>query len=639
MKRFGSLALLLAFAKIAVAQTATPSYAAAVASTAMTIWKDSFVLAGDKVAKWRYDQGVVLKGMEGLWRATGEARYFQYIQRSIDFYVGEDGSIKGYKPDEYNIDHLNNGRLLLLLYNVTGKEKYRKAASLLRDQLKTHPRTAEGSFWHKKIYPNQVWLDGLYMGQPFYAEYAQLFHEDTAFNDIARQFILIERHARDPKTGLLYHGWDASKEQAWADKQTGLSPNVWGRALGWYGMAMVDVLDYLPANHQGRDSILNILNRFAKAVTLAQDARSGLWYDVPNMPTESKNYFEASASSMLVYTLAKGVRKGYLPAAYLAVARKGYAGICSRFIKTEAGQAILSGTVGVSGLGGKPYRDGSFAYYMSEPVIDNDPKGMGAFIQAANEIELLSTLPAGKGKTVLLDNYFNAETRKDAAGIEIPTHYVWNQEDNGGFSFLGGIFNRYGVETKTLKAAPTSQNLKGDIYIIVDPDTEKETKKPNYISSSDADAIYNWVKAGGVLWLLGNDTGNVELTQFNVLSSRFGIHFNNDSRGRVEGTRFEMGTYSIPPGNPVFKTAKKIYIKEWASQTLSKTAKPVLMDGASVQVSMAKIGKGIVFAVGDPWFYNEYVDGRKLPASLENYKAAEDLVKWSIEQSKKGRGK
>ena len=201
-----------------------------ISETAMKLWPDSFLIGTDKAAKWRYDQGVILKGMEAVWNATGDGKWFKYIQKSMDFYVKDDGSIKGYRLDEYNIDHINNGKLLLLLYQVTGKEKYKKAADLLRNQLKTHPRTKEGGVWHKKIYPHQMWLDGLYMGQPFYAEYAKIFHEDSAFNDIANQFILMEKYAMDKKTGLLYHGWDESREQKWADKTTVQSPNFWGRS-------------------------------------------------------------------------------------------------------------------------------------------------------------------------------------------------------------------------------------------------------------------------------------------------------------------------------------------------------------------------------------------------------------------------
>ncbi len=395
------------------------------ARTVMAIWKDSFALGKDKPAKWSYDQGVILKGFEGLWQHTGDPAYFNYIQKSMDFYVDDAGNIKGISGQEYNIDNVNNGKNLLLLYRVTGKEKYWKAAAKLRDQLRTHPRTKEGGFWHKKVYPYQMWLDGLYMGSPFYAEYAYLAHEDTAFNDIAKQFIFMENHARDAKTGLLYHGWDESKQQKWANQQTGTSPNFWGRAMGWYAMALVDALDYFPAHHPQRGALIAILNRLSTAVLKVQDQKTGLWYEVLDKAGEKGNYFEASASSMFVYALAKGARKGYLPESIMPSVKKAYNGILTQFIETDAnGQVNLKGTVSVSGLGGTPYRDGSYAYYISEPVIVNDPKGIGAFLLAGNEMDILPTLPLGKGKTVLLDNFFNYETKKDITGATIPFHYV-----------------------------------------------------------------------------------------------------------------------------------------------------------------------------------------------------------------------
>lgn len=627
------LALIFLFS---VLQLSAQKWSQQIATTAMHLWKDSFALQGDKVAKWRYDQGVILKGIEGIWNATGEGKWFDYIQKSMDFYVQNDGSIKGYKASDYNIDNINNGRMLLLLYRVTGKEKYKKAVDLLRSQLTTQPRTSEGSFWHKKVYPNQVWLDGLYMAQPFYAEYAQLFHEDTVFNDIARQFMLIEHHARDAKTGLLYHGWDESKKERWANKNSGLSANVWGRALGWYGMAMVDALDYFPDHHPGKDSIIKILSRFAKAVTLVQDAKTGLWYDVPDKPKEPRNYFEASASSMLVYTLAKAVRKGYLPVSYLTNAKKGYNGIVQQFIKTENGQVNLNGTVSVSGLGGNPYRDGSFGYYMSEPVVVNDPKGIGAFINAAVEMEMLPTLSIGKNKTVLLDSYFNNEWKKDATGAMVRYHYTWNDKANSGFSMLGNIFNRHGVQTKSLETAPTTKKLKGTtIYIIVDPDTEKETEKPNYMTTVAANTIAAWVKNGGVLLLMGNDAGNAELKNFNILASKFGIRFNEDNFNMVVNDQFGQGTVMIEKNNPVFKTAEKTYIKELSTLAVNKPAATIVTKDGKNIVAVANYGKGAVIAVGDPWIYNEYVDGRKLPVDFDNYKAAEDLVQWLIKKSKK----
>ena len=629
MKRTTIILLLLLLSGVKM-HAQSRSYAQDMAKTVMTIWKDS-LSSGGKPARWTYDQAVFLKGIEGVWKATGEGKYFDYIQKSMDLFVDNNGNIRTYKSDDYNIDNVTPGRNVLLLYNVTGKDKYLKAVQTLRKQLQEQPRTNEGGFWHKKVYPSQMWLDGLYMGEPFYAEYAATFHEDSAFNDIARQFILMEKHSRDAKTGLLYHGYDESRQQKWADKTTGRSPNFWARAMGWYGMALVDVLEVFPANHPARAQLVQILNRYAAAIVKVQDKTSGVWWDILDMPGKEKNYVEASASSMFVYALAKGVRLNLLAPSYVSAARKGYDGIIRNFIKDENGQTNLYGTVSVSGLGGTPYRDGSYDYYMSEKVVVNDPKGVGAFLLASNEIEMLPTLVAGKGKTALLDYYFNHETRMDG-NKPVRFHYIWEEDDNNGYSLLGHVFHRYGMKTASLEAAPTAQNLKGaSVYIIVDPDTTSENKQPNYIMPKDIEAIYNWVKGGGVLLLLGNDSPNVEFTHFNQLAERFGIHFNHDSKNRVIGSQYEMGAINTA-GNPLFRTAQKVYIKEYSSQQLAPPAKAVLSDGKTVVVSVAKVGKGSVFAVGDPWFYNEYTDGRKLPNTFDNYKAAEDLVKWAIAQ-------
>lgn len=360
-----------------------------IAATVMKIWSDTMHMG--TWAKWTYDMGVVLKGFEGLWRQTGDAKYFNYIQQMMDYFIGEDDSIKTYRPSEYNIDHINNGKLALLLYKETGREKYLKAAKLLRSQLQTHPRTKEGGFWHKNVYPWQMWLDGLYMGAPFYAEFADLMHDDTAFSDVANQFIWMEKHARDKESGLLYHAWDESKQQQWANKVTGTSPHFWGRAMGWYATALVDALDWFPKDHPKRKELIAILNRLADAVEKVQDSQTGLWMDIVayDGPDKDRNYFEASSSSQFVYAIAKGVRKGYLPKQKLQVAIKGYNGLVGNFIKTEDGQMNLYGTVKVSGLGGSPYRDGTFEYYMSEPVIVNSPIGLGAFLLASNEIASL----------------------------------------------------------------------------------------------------------------------------------------------------------------------------------------------------------------------------------------------------------
>ncbi|MGF6849615.1 unsaturated rhamnogalacturonyl hydrolase [Chitinophaga sp. W3I9] len=378
-------AALLLTATLSQAQTG----AAGMAATVMRIWKDSLEMQPGRPVRWSYDQGVILEGFTGLWKRTGNQEYFRYIQKSMDHFVDANGNIHTYQLTDYNIDNVKNGRILLTLYKATKDNKYKIAADHLREQLRGQPRTNNGGFWHKKRYPYQMWLDGLYMGEPFYAEYAVLTGENSAFRDITRQFVLMEQHARDSRTGLLYHAWDESKEQRWANKTTGQSPHFWGRAMGWYAMALVDALEYYPAGDPGKDSLIAILNRTAAAVKKYQDAKTGCWYQVLDKGDSTGNYVEASASCMFVYALAKGMRLGYLPASYRGVAQKGYKGILKQFIrKNPEGDITLSGTVSVAGLGGDPYRDGSYAYYLSEKVIDNDPKGVGAYILAANEMEM-----------------------------------------------------------------------------------------------------------------------------------------------------------------------------------------------------------------------------------------------------------
>ncbi len=599
------------------------------AATAMKLWTDSA-----SNARWTYEQGVVFNGINEVWKQTADKKYFDYIHNYIDVLVSDDGTIKGYKKDIYSLDNILCGRSVLLLCNVLEKEKYYKAALTLRDQLKDQPRTPDGGFWHKQRYPNQMWLDGLYMAEPFYAEYAGTFHEDADFDDIAKQFILAEKHMRDPKTGLLYHGWDQSHKEHWGNPQTGLSQNFWARADGWYAMALVDVLDKFPANNPNRATLLAILNRLATAIKQYQDPQSGLWYQIMDKPQAQGNYPEASACCMFIYALAKAARQGYLPESYLKVVQRGYDGIIKKFISYGTdGQVNLNGTVAVGGLGGQPYRDGSYKYYLSEKVVQNDPKGVGAFILASVEIERLAHLSAGKGKTVLLDSYFNNEHRKDITGKAEPFHYKWDELTNNGFSLLGHIFNNYGLKTETLYEGPTAQNLKkASIYIITDPDIPKENPSTKYIEPAHVEAIANWVKTGGVLVVLNNDTGNAEFKHLNKLMGKFGIQFNEDSRNKVQGRQFEQGAIYIPEGNKILKTARKIYIKEISTLRVTAPAESALTDKNDVIIATAKYGKGTVFAVGDPWFYNEYTDGRKLPRDFQNFEAANDFVNWLVKQ-------
>ncbi|MCZ8517394.1 glycoside hydrolase family 88 protein [Paenibacillus filicis] len=338
--------------------------------------------------KWEYDNGVIYKGMELVWKHTGDRKYVDYIKKNLDFFVDETGNIQRYSVTEYNIDHVNNGKLLFPLYRETGDERYKKAAYLLREQLRNHPRTSEGAFWHKQIYPYQIWLDGLYMGSPFYAEFIREFGEASEFDDVTKQFLICEKHTKDAKTGLLYHAWDETKSMHWADKETGFSQNFWGRSVGWFVMALVDVLDYIPAEHKDRPQIIRILNETIDALLKVQDPATGLWYQVLDLPQRKGNYLEASASCMILYALAKGIRKGYLPASLQDTARKTYDGIIGEFVTVTAeGLVNLNKVCAVAGLGGKTKRDGTFEYYISEPIVTNDQKGVGAFILACAEME------------------------------------------------------------------------------------------------------------------------------------------------------------------------------------------------------------------------------------------------------------
>lgn len=341
--------------------------------------------------KWDYTQGLFASALERVWEKTEEKKYLDYIQAFADTMISEDGSIMTYKKTDYNIDRVNPGKFLMELYKETGDNKYRLAIEELRDQMRTHPRTSEGGFWHKKIYPHQMWLDGLYMGSPFLAQYAVEFNEPALFDDVANQIILVDKYTWDEEEGLFYHGWDESREQKWADPETGKSPNVWGRAMGWFAMALVDVLDYMPKDHPKRAEILQITKKMAGAIEQYQDKDTGLWWQVVNMGGREGNYLESSASSMFTYFLVKAAKKGHIDQHYMQVAQKGYDGILDNFIKkNDDGTISITNVCAVAGLGGNPYRDGTYEYYINEPRRDNDPKAVSPFIMASLEFEELN---------------------------------------------------------------------------------------------------------------------------------------------------------------------------------------------------------------------------------------------------------
>ena len=607
------------------------------AETVIKQWPAGVVSTTGHPGAWGYEEGTLLDGMAAEWHTSAVGADFAYVKAAVDKYVTEDGTITGYKADGHTLDDIEMGRAVLLVYRVTQQPKYYKAAKFLHEQLALQPRTASGAYWHKKIYPNQVWLDGAYMAGPFRAAYAATFHEPSEFDDIAKQLLLMDSHMREVHTGLLRHGWDESKEMKWADPKTGLSPEVWARAMGWYAMALVDMLDWLPQDHPERSELVAALNRTAAAVMHYQDKKTGLWWQVMDKGGKAGNFTEASASCMFVYALAKGVRMGYLSQSDEASARRGWAGIQKAFVTTGPdGLMVLNGTVTVGGLGGKPYRSGTFDYYIGEKTRANDAKGVGAFLLAGSEMEQSSTEALGQGKTVLVDAWFNSQTRKNAAGQTELFHYKWDDDANSGFAFYGRAFQRYGMKLATQATAPTAADLKkAQIYVLASPDIPVKNPTLHYMDKASGDAIEAWVKAGGVLVLMQNDKTNSEFEHFNTMSERFGIHFNPVLRNTVENNTWSQGTVMIPAGTGVFAHPHQAYLKEISTISVSGPAKAVLTDKGDVLIAVSKVGKGTVFAVVDPWVYNEYADRRnKLPVEFDTFDAAIDLAGWAVRQAK-----
>lgn len=352
--------------------------------------KDSLEFKKSSKGQWDYTTGLLLLSFEKLWKKTNNDSYFQFIKKTMDSYINKNGTINSYKVDEYNIDQINCGRVLFNLYDVTGDEKYKNAIFVLMSQLETHPRTKDNGFWHKKIYPHQMWLDGIYMGAPFYAQFSKIFNKPENFNDIAHWITIINKYTKDKKTGLLYHAWDESKQMYWANPKTGQSPNFWSRAIGWFGMGILDSLDFFPENHPKTNDILNIFISMLDAVIKYMDKKTGLWYQVTDQGGREGNYFEASASCMFLYCISKAINKGFISKSYKKYADKAFNGIINELIKIEDNGIItITNCCQVAGLGGNNRRDGSFEYYINEPVIDNDRKSTGSFISACLEYEKL----------------------------------------------------------------------------------------------------------------------------------------------------------------------------------------------------------------------------------------------------------
>ncbi|HZY63758.1 MAG TPA: glycoside hydrolase family 88 protein [Edaphobacter sp.] len=478
-------------------------------------------------ASWS-DEGILLDGLAAEWHTTAVGQDFHFIKAAVDRYLAANGG---------NVNDVAMGQPVLLVYRVTEKPQYYKAAQALHDKLAASKDAAQAA--------------------PFLAMYAATFHQPEAFSGIAKALLAAKTHMQRSA----------------------------------YAAALVDTLAWMPTEQAQR---LELISALKSAVATAE---------------KDKTATKAPENLMLVYAVAKGVRLGFLPQSYESRAEQGW----------DAAQKEL-----VSHDGGK----------MSLKSAANDGKTTGAFLLAGSEMEQTATQALGQGKTALVDAWFNSQTRKNAAGQTELYHYKWTDDTNNGFAFFGRAFQRYGVKLAEEKTAPTAADLKkAQIYILPSPDIPSKNPNPHYMDAKSVNVIADWVKAGGTLLLMENDGPNAEFEHFNKLSDRFGIHFNQVLINHVIGNDYPAGTVMIPAGTGVFAHPHQAYMKDTCSITPSSPAKAVVTKGKDVMIAVAKYGKGTVFAVVDPWLYNEYVDRRNhLPVAYDNFDAAVDLVGWIVKQ-------
>lgn len=353
------------------------------------IWNIEKVKTGRK-STWNYIDGCMIKAVIELYHLTKNKRYLEFADEFISYFVREDGTIDSYSPEKYNLDDVNAGKTLFDLYKLTGREKYRRAIDTIYSQLKGQPRTSTGNFWHKQIYPSQIWLDGLYMAQPFYMEYEVQYNNCKNCLDSYEQFLNVYRLMRNPLNGLYYHAYDDSRRMFWCDKVTGLSGCTWLRAMGWYAMALIDTMEVMPSSLSAeKENLKRIYKELIDAMLPYQDEETGMWYQVVNYGGIKPNYLETSGSAIFAFSILKSVRLGLLDRSYLAAGQRAFDGICRTYLSEADGRLQLGGICLVAGLGNKEMREGTFDYYMREPVVSNDAKGVAPLVLAYVETMMI----------------------------------------------------------------------------------------------------------------------------------------------------------------------------------------------------------------------------------------------------------
>ncbi|HEY1807767.1 MAG TPA: glycoside hydrolase family 88 protein [Acidobacteriaceae bacterium] len=540
-------------------------------------------------ARWNDGLGILLAGVDAAWYDTANGRYYEFILRSVDSFVASDGTIAEDVRQMGPCSRALFGRQVLLLYRVTQEKKYYLASKALQDEL-TDP-VAGGALSAQAEAPGPAFCPV----EPFLAEYASVFQEPQDRRKITRQLLLNAQSVQETAGNA-----DRNANTAASSSPSRLAASI---------TALVDTLPYDPGNDPGRAQLLTVLKRMAAAVIRDQDSHSGLW--PRSLPQQAADHNDDSTMACLfTYALARGVRLGYLPRTDLAGAERAWRSIRNREQPSDNGTTV-------------PGTDGA----------GSEPATAGAFLLAASEMTLQPRAMDGLGKKVLLDAWYNSQRRENAAGQSELFHYKWDDQSNSGFSLLGHIFRSDGMMTSTLASAPTLAKLRdAQYYLIASPDNTVKNPHPHFMNAADAEPIAAWVRSGGVLLIMENDPANADIPHMDILADRFGLHFNNVLVHHVIGDRFEMGRIEVPSPALPFTHPHVLYMKDTCSLKLSKAARPLLQWKGDTLMAIAKYGKGTVLAVTDPWLYNEYTDGRNLPAEYDNFAAGVELIHWLLRQ-------
>jgi unsaturated rhamnogalacturonyl hydrolase len=526
--------------------------------------------------------GVLLDGMNAAWYDTADGDDYQYIKQSIDPWIAHDGSLQISEKNGKLRQQDSLGGPILLLYRVTGEKRYYQAASRIRDALLASTSASGGKsprgpkFGFRGDLPR---IQSVSANEPFLAEYASIFRQPQDFEQITAQFAGVDVRVRNS-----------------------MSADIRAR----YMKALVEALQYYPSDSTGRAVLLKILSHTAAEAVRMQGRHSGLSTLHPGH-AEAEPYSGLSAS-LFAYALAKGVRLGYLPVRYRASAMQAW-----QAAQNKGSSQDDAPTSGAS--------------------VDEGRMVAGARLLAACEMQLVPFAAKGAHQTVLVDAWFNSQERSNAAGERELFHYKWTDYRSSGFSLFGHMFRSFGISTRRLAAAPTVSNLSGaQYYVIASPDNPAKNPQPHYVTAGDAKQVEEWVRRGGVLVLMENDPANADIPHLDILADAFGLHFNNRLTHAATEYDYAMGRIDVSGGGPLFHQAHTLYMKDTCSLQLSKGATSLLTYKGDIFMAAARYGRGTVYAVTDPWLYNEYTDGRKLPPHYDNFAAGMELVRWLLQQ-------